>query len=70
MGPPGEYVISLGITPARELVYKRRLIFGRGTYLIFPAQYYETVKSVFDAIHERDGKAITLRQTASAKVVQ
>jgi len=70
MGAPGEYVVSLGTTPGRELIYKRRLIFGRDTYLIFPAQYYGNVKAIFDAINQRDGNTITLRQTASAKGVQ
>ncbi|MGO9097060.1 MAG: DUF3857 domain-containing protein [Bryobacteraceae bacterium] len=70
MGAPGEYLVSLGTTPGRELIYKRRLIFGRNTYLIFPAQYYGNVKAIFDAIHQRDGNSITLRQTASAKGVQ
>jgi len=44
----------LGTTPGRELIYKRRLIFGRDTYLIFPAQYYGNVKAIFDAINQRE----------------
>ncbi len=47
-----------------QLVYERKLAFGRGGRLIFPLSAYPAVKQAFDAIHDQDQHTLTLRQQA------
>ncbi len=64
LGEAGEYEVTAGAGAGR-LVYHRRLVFGRGGRLVFPVASYLPLKQVFDAIHERDQRTLTLRQSAS-----
>jgi hypothetical protein len=55
----------------RQLEYHRKLVFGRGGRLVFPPGSYPKLKHAFDAIHQEDQHAITLRQeTAGAQAGQ
>ncbi len=63
-GALGEYRVSAK-ADGGELLYHRKLIFGRGGTLVFPATSYPALKKVFDAIQEQDQHAITLRQQAA-----
>jgi Domain of Unknown Function with PDB structure (DUF3857)/Transglutaminase-like superfamily len=49
----------------RQLVYQRKLVFGRGGRLVFPVDAYPKLKHAFDAIQEQDQHTITLRQQAA-----
>jgi hypothetical protein len=46
----------------RQILYQRKLVFGRGGRLMFPLEAYPKVKHAFDRISEEDQHAITLRQ--------
>ncbi len=48
-----------------QLIYQRKLVFGRGGLLVFPVASYSKVKRAFDAMHEQDQHTITLRQQAA-----
>ena len=47
----------------RTLIYKRKFIFGAGGVILFPAETYLQVKSVFDTLHSRDNHSIALKQS-------
>jgi len=49
----------------QQLVYQRKLVFGRGGRLVFPVDAYPKLKHAFDAIQEQDQHTITLRQQAA-----
>ena len=63
LGAIGEYRVSAK-AGSGVLLYHRKLIFGRGGALVFPAANYPALKKAFDAIHEEDEHTITLRQEA------
>lgn len=64
IGEFGNYKITLGLTPDQKiLVYRREFKFSG---LLFPKTSYATLKQVFDAIHQQDNHAITLKQGAAA----
>jgi hypothetical protein len=64
LGDIGGYQVSL---KARKgtLIYQRKLVFGGKGRLAFALEAYPTLKKVFDAIHEQDQHAVTLRQRAA-----
>jgi hypothetical protein len=67
-GEVGSYTVKLGAAndpPA--LVYQRNLIFDG---LLFPKSSYGDLKKVFDAIHQQDNHAISLKQDPAADVKQ
>jgi len=65
-GDVGNYQVSVGVTPdQRMLHYKRNFHFSA---LMIPKGSYSQLKQVFDAIHQADNHAITLKQgTVAAK---
>jgi hypothetical protein len=64
LGGVGEYRVSAK-AGAGQLIYQRKLVFGRGGALIFPLSSYPALKKAFDAIHQEDEHTITLRQKAA-----
>lgn len=61
--PITEYKPSAAITAdGKTLVYKREFYFGGGNNILFPASGYGSLKNYFDAVHQQDNHAITLRQ--------
>lgn len=63
-GNAGDYKVSLGVTPdMKELHYKRNFHFSM---LMIPKASYSQLKRVFDAVHESDNHAITLKQGVAA----
>jgi hypothetical protein len=56
-----KYDVGLQVTTdGRELHYRRAFIFNG---LVFPLEKYAGVKQVFDAVHQLDNHAVTLKQT-------
>jgi hypothetical protein len=67
-GDAGSYQVALGITKdAKTLEYKRNFRF---VLLMIPKTAYPNLKNIFNAIHESDNYAITLKQGAAAAVKQ
>jgi hypothetical protein len=58
----GSYAVRLDVTAERTLRYERQFRFGDNATILFPANIYSNLKGVFDAVHEQDGKVLTLRQ--------
>jgi len=58
----GNYAVKLEATSERSLRYERQFRFGDNATILFPANIYPNLKGVFDAVHEQDGKVLTLRQ--------
>jgi hypothetical protein len=50
----------------RILEYKRDFFFGGQDSILYPASTYSQLKTLFDALHERDEHTITLKQTTLA----
>lgn len=67
-GDSGHYKTELGLTRDKKtLVYKRDFKF---TSLMIPKTSYSALKNIFDAIHQADNHAITLKQDTAANVKQ
>jgi Domain of Unknown Function with PDB structure (DUF3857)/Transglutaminase-like superfamily len=67
-GQVGSYTVKLGVAKDQPaLVYQRNLIFDG---LLFPKTAYGDLKKVFDAIHQEDNHAISLKQDPAAEVKQ
>ncbi len=67
-GESGNYQVALGMTKdAKMLEYKRHFRFAT---LMIPKSAYPNLKTIFNAIHESDNHAITLKQGAAASVKQ
>ena len=64
LGDIGGYKVSLKAGNGM-LIYQRKLVFGGKGRLAFALEAYPTLKKVFDAIHEQDQHAVTLRQRAA-----
>lgn len=63
-GTAGSYETSLGVTKDQKiLVYKRKFKFSA---LMLPKANYSAIKGAFDAIHQADNHALTLKQGAVA----
>ncbi|MEP7342102.1 MAG: DUF3857 domain-containing protein [Acidobacteriota bacterium] len=63
-GQAGTYQPSLGISKdLKTLEYKRKFSFAM---LMIPKKSYENLKTIFDAIHESDNHAVTLKQATAA----
>lgn len=59
--------IKIAVTAdGRELVFDRNFFFGGGASLLFPAQYYRPLKTLFDLIHQADDHTLTLKQVAGS----
>jgi|SRR5579871_2144418 len=63
-GKPGAYQLQMGVTPNRELIVTRELVFGREGILYFQRTTYPQIKKLFDSIHDRDTVTLSLRQEA------
>jgi transglutaminase-like putative cysteine protease len=62
-GDAGHYKVAIGITKdLRALEYKREFQFNE---LMLPKSVYPNLKRVFEAIHQSDNHAITLKQGAA-----
>ncbi len=64
MGEIGGYDVSVKVGDG-QLIYHRKLVFGRGGRLAYQQKVYPAVKQAFDAIHEQDQHTLTLRQQAA-----
>ena len=63
-GAAGSYETSLGVTKdQKKIVYKRKFKFSA---LMLPKANYSAIKGAFDAIHQADNHALTLKQGAVA----
>jgi hypothetical protein len=63
-GEVGGYDVTLQIsTDQKFLVYQRKLKFSG---MIFPKATYPSLKKAFDAIHQQDNHAVTLKQGTAA----
>ena len=64
IGQIGEYSPTIAASSSgKTLLYKRRLSFGAGgALLLFPANTYTDIKSLFDEINKSDNHTITLKQ--------
>jgi hypothetical protein len=63
----GEYRARLKVNylPAkRTLIYERRFDWGRGGRILFPADVYPRLKTIFDFVHREDNHTIALKQDA------
>ena len=49
----------------RAIELQRSFFFGGGGSIIFPKIVYPNLKTIFDALHERDNHTITLKQAAA-----
>jgi Domain of Unknown Function with PDB structure (DUF3857)/Transglutaminase-like superfamily len=49
----------------KTLVFRREFMFGAGGNILFPVTTYENLKRLFDAYHQLDSHAITLKQQSS-----
>ncbi len=49
----------------KTLVFRREFMFGAGGNVLFPVATYENLKRLFDAYHQLDNHAITLKQQSS-----
>lgn len=49
----------------KTLVFRRDFMFGAGGNILFPVTTYENLKRLFDAYHQLDSHAITLKQQSS-----
>ena len=59
--------IKMGVTTdGRTLVYDRTFFFGGGGNILFPAQNYAALKTLFDAISQANEHTITLKQGAAS----
>jgi transglutaminase superfamily protein len=65
LSPLGKYEIKLAIE-GRFIEYRRSFYFCGGGIILFPIRAYSQLKGVFDLIHERDNRSISLKQSASA----
>jgi hypothetical protein len=63
--PTGGYNVKIQISSDKRLLYSRKLAFGNNGRLLFPVATYQALKQVFDAIHQADMHAITLKQAAA-----
>ncbi|MGH9936425.1 MAG: DUF3857 domain-containing transglutaminase family protein [Blastocatellia bacterium] len=67
-GDLGHYKIKIGVTQdQRTLSYKRQFRFEG---MVFPKETYPNLKRAFDAVHQVDNHAITLKQGATTAVKQ
>ncbi len=67
-GQVGGYDVKIGVTTDQKtLIYKRGLRFSM---LIAPKTSYPALKGAFDAVHQSDNHAITLKQGVAAAVKQ
>jgi Domain of Unknown Function with PDB structure (DUF3857) len=67
-GQVGKYEVNLGITQdKKQLDYKRTLRFSG---LIFKKDVYPQLKRAFDALHQQDNHAVTLKQAPAAALKQ
>ncbi len=66
VGKVGDYQVKILAAKDNSLIkYQRNWFFGGTGALYFTPANYSKVKLVFDTIHERDGHAITLKQTGA-----
>jgi Domain of Unknown Function with PDB structure (DUF3857)/Transglutaminase-like superfamily len=49
----------------KTLIFRREFMFGAGGNILFPVTTYENLKRLFDAYHQLDSHAITLKQQSS-----
>jgi hypothetical protein len=63
----GSYESKAAIRGGNQLLFARRFIFGDGGMLHFPASSYDSLKKVFDAVHEADIHTITLKVADAPK---
>jgi len=62
----GAYAVKVqSLNDGQALRLQRSFFFGGGGSILFPSQAYESLKKVFDLLHERDNHTITLKQAAS-----
>ncbi len=66
LGEFGGYTVKISVAPDHRLIYTRKLVFGSNGVILFPKEAYADLKQVFDAIHEADMHALTLKQQAVA----
>jgi len=52
-------------TDGRTLIYDRTFFFGGHGIILFPAQSYASLKTLFDLVHQADDHTITLKQIAA-----
>ena len=58
--------IKMGVTTdGRTLIYDRTFFFGGGGNILFPAQSYAALKTLFDMISQANDHTITLKQSAA-----
>jgi hypothetical protein len=60
--PVGEYTVSTAISKDKKvLIYSRKLVFGSGDQILFPAKTYPMMKQIFERIHEADTHTLSLK---------
>ena len=65
----GSHQTDMKVTKdGRMLIYKRTFSFGNGGYIRFPANAYESLKSMFEQFNKADTHQLTLRQETPATV--
>jgi transglutaminase-like putative cysteine protease len=65
--PVGEYKLTLAVTKdARTLHVRRDLVFGRNGTIMFPKASYDTLKKIFDNVHQNDAVMLSLKAAAPA----
>lgn len=58
------YTVTTGVTKDQStLIYNRSFFFGGNDTILFPADRYDQVKQLFDALNKSDNHTITLKQS-------
>ena len=65
-GPPGSYDVKIMTRGARELILQRDFTFGKEGRILYAAEVYPKLKTIFDEIQKRDDHTISLKQTITA----
>lgn len=61
----GSNVISMAVAAdGKTLKYQRKFYFGDNNNILFPAQFYAPIKSMFEFFHKNDTHSLALKQNA------
>ena len=59
-----KYDVHIGVSSdGHTIVFRREFFFGGGGNILFPANGYAPLKTLFDLLHQNDEHTITLKQT-------
>lgn len=63
-----QYKVNIAVTKdGKKMLYTRNFFFGGDGQLLFPSNFYQGLKQLFDMLHTQDGHTITLKAVAAAE---